>query len=77
MSVGLNLIIVGLVLGFGAFVFAAISMLRGVTNRGPFSGFDSLFKRHIGAMIVMFFGGLLFVAGFVIGGLDILERIIK
>ena len=63
MSLALTLIIAGLLLGFGAFVFAAINMFRSVTREGSFSGF---FKGHIGAMIAMAFGGLLFLIGIII-----------
>ncbi len=77
MSLALLLIITGLIIGFGAFVFAAISMLHGVTGKDPFSGFDRLFKRHIGAMIAMAFGGLLLLVGLIIGGFDILNRVLR
>jgi hypothetical protein len=75
MSGALVLIVVGLVIGFAAFCFAAINMFRGVTGKDPFSGFDGMLKGHIGAIIAMAFGGLLFVIGLILAGVDVLSRL--
>ncbi len=73
MSLALILIIAGLLFSFGAFIFAAINMFRGV-SRGDMGG---LFTGHIGAMIVMALGGLLFAIGVIIGVVDVLSRVLS
>lgn len=75
MSLPLVLVIVGLSISLGAFAFAAINMFRGMSSKDPFSGFDSMFKGHISAMIVMAFGGLLFVIGLILAGVDVLSHL--
>ena len=72
METSVLLIIVGLVIGFGAFIFAAYNMYRGVSGG---SGFGGMFKGHLGAMAAMAFGGLLFVIGLVIKGVDVLNTL--
>lgn len=63
MTLALILIIAGLVICFGAFIFAAVNMLRGVTREDPFSG--NFFAKHIGAGLVMVFGGLVTIIGII------------
>ncbi len=65
------LIIIGLLIVFGVFVFAAINMMRGGTG----GDFDSMWRGHIGAMIAMAFGGLLFVIGLILAGVDVLSKL--
>lgn len=77
MSLSLAFIILGLVISLVAFIFAAINMLRGMTKEDQFSGFDSMFEGHIGAMIAMAFGGLLFVIGLILAGVDVLSRLVQ
>lgn len=76
MSLALVLIIVGLLIIFGAFVFAAINMLRVVTSRTS-SGLGGMFVGHIGAMVGMAFGGLLFVTGLILAGVDLMSRLAR
>lgn len=76
MPPGLILIIVGLIIGFIAICLAAINIFCGV-SKGPSSEFDGLFKRHLGAIIAMAFGGLLFIIGLVLYGVSILNHIIR
>jgi len=68
MWTGLYLAIGGLMIGIGAFVFALINMARGVPNLNLENGrgFKGLFLGHIGAMVAMAFGGLLFIIGIII-----------
>ena len=70
MALNTVLIIVGLVVAFIAFALGGINMLRGVHG-----DFDSVFKRHIGVMVVMALGGLLFVIGLALTGVDFLGRL--
>ena len=63
MTVALILIVSGSVIGFGAFIFAAVNMFRDVKKKDPFSG--NFFKRHIGAEIVLAFGGLVILIGLI------------
>lgn len=65
MSLGLVLLIVGLLVVFGSFVFAAVNMARMVTGRGNAS-LSGGFTRHIGAIIGMATGGLVAIIGIVI-----------
>lgn len=71
MDLAIVLVVSGLVIGFGAFVFAAVNMLRGFTAEGSFSGF---FRKHIGAMIAMALGMVIFVLGVVIAVAEIVSR---
>jgi len=64
------MIIVGLVIGFGAFVYAAKNMM---SDGGSF---DGMFKNHIKAMIVMALGGLIATIGFLLGGWQILQGLL-
>lgn len=57
------LMVLGLLLALGAFVFAALNMVRGVSNFDP----KGLFTGHIGAMIVMAIGGVCFWIGAIWG----------
>lgn len=77
MSPAQILVVIGLVIVFVAFAFAGINMLRGVTSKDPFSGFEGTFKGHLIAMIVMALGGLLFVVGLIFTAVDFLNRFIK
>lgn len=77
MSIALVFIIAGLIICFGAFVFAAINILRHIIDKDPFWGLDRMFKRHIGAMIVIVFGVLLFFVGIILLSVDIINRAIK
>jgi hypothetical protein len=63
-TLALILIVSGLVIGFGAFIFATFNMLRGVTREDPFSG--NFFAKHIGAGLVTAFGGLVTFIGVII-----------
>jgi cbb3-type cytochrome oxidase subunit 1 len=54
--------------------FAAINMFRGVAGEGSLSRF---FTGHIGAMIAMALGGLLFAIGIVIAAVNILSRVLQ
>lgn len=71
MTIPVVLIILGLLIGFGAFVFAAINMMRGGTG----GDFDSMWRGHIGATIVMALGGLIFIIGLVLAGVDVLSKL--
>jgi|RifCSP19_3_1023858.scaffolds.fasta_scaffold15450_2 hypothetical protein len=68
MWTGLYLAIGGLVIGLGAFGFALINLAwRGSKlNLENGRGFKRLFMGHVGAMIVMFLGGLIFFIGTII-----------
>jgi len=65
MWTGLYLAIGGLVIGIGAFVFALINLVRHGSNLDSLD-WRSLFMGHIGAMVVMVLGGLIFFIGAVI-----------
>lgn len=58
----LTMINIGLVIVFLAFAFAAVNMFRGGTGR---SGFDGLIAGHLGAMVFMALGGLIFIIGLI------------
>lgn len=64
------MIIVGLLIGVGAFIFGAYNMLNT-------DSFDEAFRNHIQAMVVMAVGGLISTIGFVIGGWQVLQELIK
>ena len=65
MNTAFALIVFGLLVSFGAFVFAAINMKRMV--RQPHRlGMESGFSRHIGAMVAAGFGGFCLILGVVI-----------
>ena len=68
-TTALVLVIVGLVVSFGAFMFAGRNMIRGVTGAGsdPEEGFFGMIRGHIGAMVVMALGGLLSSIGVILG----------
>ena len=80
MELVIALIISGVVLCFGAFVFAALNMGRQAnkTFSGDFNsearGFGGMFGRHIGAMIAMAGGGVLVVLGFIFGSIELLQH---
>ncbi len=65
------LMIVGGSVAVGSFVFATVNMGRQVKNvfsgdaDKAFSGFGGMFSRHIGAMIGMVLGGVIFVVGLI------------
>ena len=59
------LIIGGLVIVCGSFIFAAFNMFRGVMD-GDTVQFRDTVKKHVGAMIGMAIGGFIFVIGFII-----------
>lgn len=64
------MIIGGLVIGFGAFVYA----VKGLMYDG--GSFDGLIKNHLRAMIVMALGGLITMIGFVLGGWQVLQGLL-
>jgi len=68
------LIIIGLIIIFVAICFAAINLFCNIGKLS--SAFESLFKRHLIAIIVMLFGGLLLAIGLVLCAADILSRVI-
>jgi len=72
-SLAVTLIIIGLVIGFLAFCFAALNMFRGVTS--PSFSFGGMIAGHLGAMVVMAFGGLLFAVGVILGIINALNLI--
>src|SRR4030065_2199838 len=74
-STWLVLVIGGFVIGFGAFVFAGFNMMR-VFSPSRNSGFSAFFRGHIGAMIVMALGGLLFFVGLILGIVELLNRLV-
>lgn len=78
----IGLIVVGLVIAVGSFVFAAVNMGKQVRDvfagdADPFSGFGGMFTRHIGAMIGMVFGGLIAVVGAIIGIVQLVQMFVK
>ena len=78
----IGLIIVGVVIAFGSFVFAAINMGKQAKNflggdvDKTFSGIGGMFGRHIGAMIGMVFGGLILTAGLIIGAVQLVQSLV-
>jgi len=50
-------------------------MLSDRGSRDSFEGFDNMFKHHIGAMIVMAFGGLLSIIGLALFVVRILSNL--
>ena len=71
----LTLIIVGLVICFIAFVFATVNMIGRATRHNQFSKFSGMFKKHIVAMIILALGGLIFLIGLIIAGVNLFERV--
>ncbi|PWU24024.1 hypothetical protein C5B42_01015 [Candidatus Cerribacteria bacterium 'Amazon FNV 2010 28 9'] len=63
------LMVVGIVIGFGGFVFAASNM----ASFGGEEGFDGMFGNHIKAMIVVALGGVLFLIGLVLLAYQLLQ----
>jgi len=72
-ELGLGILFLGMVIGFGGFLFALKNMAGGMSDfnkgfgkydfeRGQ-SNFDSMFKGHLGAMGVMAFGGMVAFGG--------------
>ncbi len=77
----IGLIIIGVVIAFGSFVFAAINMGKQARNflGGDVensSGIGGMFGRHIGAMIGMVFGGLILTAGLIIGAVQLVQSLV-
>ena len=72
MSSAVYLVIIGLVVCFIAFGFAALNMMNSATNRNSDQG---TFKKHLAAMIVIAFGGLLSMLGIVLAIVDYLDRV--
>ena len=68
-----TMIIVGLVIGVVAFVFAAVNMARGVTS--PNSNFSNMIRGHLGAMVVMAVGGLIASIGVLLFITNLLNKI--
>jgi heme/copper-type cytochrome/quinol oxidase subunit 1 len=58
---GFALMILGLVITVGAFIFAVVSLMAG----GPF---DASFRNHARALVLMVLGGVVAATGFLIGG---------
>lgn len=65
---GLILLIGGIVLAFGSFIFAVVNMGFGAakTMKGKRSSFGSMFVGHLGAMIGMACGGMMSAIGIVL-----------
>ena len=75
MPLDVTLIIVGIIIVFVGLAFALRNMLSDRGSRDSFEGFDNMFKHHIGAMIVMAFGGLLSIIGLALFVVRILSNL--
>lgn len=81
-EMAIGLIILGLVIAAGSFIFAAVNMGKQVRDvfagdSDPFSGFAGMFTRHIGAMIGMVVGGLIAAIGVVLGIVQLVQMFTK
>ena len=65
-SFAVGIMVVGLAIGFGAFIFGAVNIFRGITNKSPSFDFGGMLKQHMSAVVAMAFGGLLFGLGLVL-----------
>lgn len=72
LTIPLILMVVGMVIGVGGFLFAAINMATAVNMTGnirsattEFGRFGRMFKRHWAAIVVMAIGGLLVLIGLI------------
>ena len=70
----LLLVVFGLLLFFGALIFAFINMFRGAGDLGN-GNFRRWFSGHISAMLVMAIGGVLFFIGIIIAVIEIVSRV--
>lgn len=61
------LIIVGLLISFGAFAYAAMNMASAFTDH----------RKHLRAMVVMAFGGLVTSIGVVLGGWQVVQKLLE
>ena len=72
----LYLIATGLLVAFASFAFAAFNMaahVKHMVGDGPNPEvFGGMFTRHLGAIVGVAFGGLLFVVGVILLILDVL-----
>lgn len=73
MSLAKIIIIAGLVIGYGGFIFDAINMWRAENVFGNLN--KRFMKGHIVAMVIMVLGVFLFLVGLIIGGT--LNRIVR
>lgn len=73
MSTGFVLIVIGIVLGGGAFLFAIGNMVRGINNKGH--SFEGVFKGHLGAMGVVAVGGIVATIGLVMVIADFVQKL--
>lgn len=73
MTTGIVLIIVGVVLGGGALLFAIGNLMRGINNRRSSAG--RVLTGHLGAMVVMAIGGLVAIIGLLMVVSDLLKNL--
>jgi hypothetical protein len=76
MDLGVTLMIAGVIIGFLAFAFAAVNMLRGFNSQGSMS-FGGLFAGHIGAMIGMALGSAIFSIGLIMTVANFLTHAVR
>lgn len=78
MQISLILFVMGIVIAFGSFIYAAINM--GLSAKrfldGTDANFGNMFMGHIGAMISMVIGGLIAAIGALTGGWTIFQSYI-
>jgi len=70
----LLLVVAGMLLVFGALIFAFINMFQGAGDLGDGS-FRRWFSGHLRSMFVMAIGGLLFFIGIIIAVVEIVSRV--
>ena len=75
MTLAVILIIIGTVIIFGGFIFAAINMFH-ILNDEENSSERGFFKKHIVAIIIMTIGGIPFIIGVIIAIVNFLNRFI-
>ncbi|MFA5377861.1 MAG: hypothetical protein WC455_19075 [Dehalococcoidia bacterium] len=66
---GTALIVIGLIVSLSAFIFAALNMAHSGND------FDGMFSRHLWSMVIMAIGGFMVVAGFLMIGIDLIEKL--
>jgi hypothetical protein len=66
---GISLIVIGLIVSLSGYIFAILNMAK-VGN-----DFDGALSRHWGAMAVIVIGAILVVAGFLMIGLDLIDKL--
>lgn len=70
----LLLVVAGMLLVFGALIFAFINMFQGAGDLGD-GNFRRWFSGHLRAMFVMAIGGVLFFIGIIIAVVEIVSRV--